>query len=138
VPGAVSGRFSAAFDDSDFFIDAAFMPAEVIAPAARGDEKSEKPSSTAAIKGLQAFLKDGTVADVAAQPFASTTLDTAPTSKEIIISATTEYFGRRFCVDNVLWISRSQSCRHPSWRRINRRKVSLFIRRTKVWSNYCV
>jgi predicted esterase len=83
VPGAVSGRFSAAFDDSDFFIDAAFMPAEVIAPAARGDEKSEKPNSTTAIKGLQAFLKDGTVADVAAQPFASTTLDTAPTSKEL-------------------------------------------------------
>ncbi|MFM7261868.1 MAG: dienelactone hydrolase family protein, partial [bacterium] len=86
APGAVSGRFSKGADDADFFLDAAFMPAELVLPEARGDEKApkdEKASSTTAIKGLQAFLKDGAISEVAAQSFASTALDVTPSSKEL-------------------------------------------------------
>ncbi len=86
APGAVSGRFSELADDVDLFIDAAFMPAEIVLSEARGDEKAtkdEKASSTTAIKGLQTFLKDGALADVASQPFASTALDVEPTSKDL-------------------------------------------------------
>jgi len=57
APGAVR-------DDVDLAIDAAFMPAEIVA---------ESPRSRS-VKALEAFLRDGSVADAAKQPFAADAL----------------------------------------------------------------
>ena len=90
-PGAVSGRYEgaagAAGDDVDALLDAGFMPAELIARSSAGDahaadpkeESAEKAlgsneTGAAAIKELQAFLKTGTVAEVAKQEFAKAAL----------------------------------------------------------------
>jgi len=58
APGAVR-------DDSGWLIDASFMPAEVIA-----ERTDAKP-----VKELEAFLRSGSVADAAKQPFAKAALD---------------------------------------------------------------
>ena len=92
APGAVSGRLTDLADDSDIFLDTAFMPAEIVVPAvdeaAREDDRAPKSgdeplTAAAAIKSLQAFVKDGAVADVAAQPFAATALDASTGSKDV-------------------------------------------------------
>jgi len=92
APGAVSGRLTNLADDSDIFLDTAFMPAEIVVPAvdeaARKDDRipksgDESLTAAAAIKSLQAFVKDGAVADVAAQPFAVATLDASAGSKDL-------------------------------------------------------
>jgi hypothetical protein len=92
APGAVSGRLTDLADDSDIFLDTAFMPAEIVVPAvdeaAREDDRAPKSgdeplTAAAAIKILQAFVKDGAVADVAAQPFAATALDASTGSKDV-------------------------------------------------------
>jgi len=64
-PGAVAGEAS----DESLALMAEMMPAELIAAPVSGESEG-----AAAIRELQAFLKKGTVAEVAAQPFAGVSL----------------------------------------------------------------